>query len=133
MLAQCNGIIVRCPGFFEGEAIVAVNSSHKVITVALMATNPELQLFTSAFYNLCDRSFSQCISTINLLLHIILSIQIDIITDIGATEYFLCPKCIVACFLHSMNALPLDKIGNIKNKPGLVQVSIQLILYGYLY
>lgn len=58
---KSNRIIFRCPGLFNGEVIVMVDASNKIITMVLMATKPNVEWFISIFQKLCQMSFNQCI------------------------------------------------------------------------
>lgn len=65
-----NGAVVKCPGLFAGEVIANLDASHRVITFTMMATNPDLNCFSSVFSELVSLSFIQCILFIFLLLYL---------------------------------------------------------------
>lgn len=56
-----GGAVIQCPGLFCGEVIANLDSSSKVITFTMMATNPDIDCFSSAFSELVSLSFVQCI------------------------------------------------------------------------
>lgn len=56
-----NGAVIRCPGLFVGEVIAKLDPSNKVITFTMMATNPDLDCFSSVFSDLVSNTFVQCI------------------------------------------------------------------------
>lgn len=64
VVVRANGIVVRCPGLFQGEVIILVNESHKSIVVALMALKGDVDIFKKCFTELCQNKFIQCIFNI---------------------------------------------------------------------
>jgi hypothetical protein len=56
-----NGIIFKCPGLFQGEAIIILEKDAKSIIIAIMALYPDLEYFTSVFEKLTETSFQQCV------------------------------------------------------------------------
>lgn len=59
--AYANGALLRCPGLFQGEAIVMLEAKSKSIIFAIMALKPSLDLLLMTFKQLCQKKFSQCI------------------------------------------------------------------------
>jgi len=55
-----NGAIIRCPGLFDGEMIVMVESSSRAIVVAMNATDPNTWHAVSVFNKLVQKNFAQC-------------------------------------------------------------------------
>lgn len=74
IVIRANGIVVRCPGLFKGQAIISVADSHKFILIAMMASNPDSNVFLACFHRLCQRSFEQwilCLIQLHLALYLI--------------------------------------------------------------
>lgn len=56
-----TGIVLKCPGLFEGELIVAIDEEHKSVVFAMSASKPDFEAITSIFHELVETSFPQCI------------------------------------------------------------------------
>lgn len=61
VIVNANGTIVRCPGLFQGEAIVMLEANSRSILFVMMALKPSIEFFQTIFYHLCQQSFLQCI------------------------------------------------------------------------
>jgi hypothetical protein len=59
-----NGAVIHCPGLFEGELLVLLAHSRKSIIIAMNASDPDTEYAVSAFHNLIQKDFSQCIPSI---------------------------------------------------------------------
>jgi len=75
-----NGAVIRCPGLFQGEMIVMIESSKKSIMFVMMAPDPDLEYAVSVFHHLVQSNFTQYI---------------------GSTEKLLCPTCVELSFCGS--------------------------------
>lgn len=58
---HANGIVVRCPGLFQGEAILMLEDGSRSMLFVMMALKPESEIFFVIFNQLCEKSFPQCI------------------------------------------------------------------------
>lgn len=58
---RANGVVVRCPGLFDGEAIIQVDEKNRFFLFSIMATKPTLDTFLDTFHELCQESYRQCI------------------------------------------------------------------------
>lgn len=56
-----NGMVIRCLGLFQGEAIVMIDDNAHSITFSTLASNPNLEVIAAAFRALNEREFPQCI------------------------------------------------------------------------
>lgn len=102
---------MRSPGLFNGELIISVDETNRYITIALMATKPNLELFSSCFRGLCKRSFEQCIFFYCFIHHFVL---IKPYTE--SKESICCPECIKGCFSKLQGGMTLvGDIGAINN------------------
>lgn len=61
MKVQENGIAIRCPGLFEGEAIILLDPTHRYISFIMLALKPDVEVLLEAYHQLCQKSFNQCI------------------------------------------------------------------------
>ncbi len=56
-----NGIVVRCPGLFQGEVLVMLENNKRSLLFVMMVTNPDLGFLLDIFQSLVQRNFPQCI------------------------------------------------------------------------
>jgi len=56
-----NGAVICCPGLFAGEVIIMCEVSRRSLTIAMNASNPDIEYIVSIFVKLVQKSFTQCI------------------------------------------------------------------------
>ena len=140
---QQNGIVLRCPGLFDGEAIVLLEESGKSIVIAMMVMIYCIALFSFLFFltgyqSKCWHSLfcvpqtmpkqfsSMYLSDYYYFLNrksqhgfVLLLIQVDT----GNEEVHLCPTCLQACFSPHHDELILSNdIGAVTAKTKIKQV-----------
>lgn len=116
---HANGIAIRCPGLFDGEAIIQVDEKRKLIVIVVMATNPDLELLISCFGELVQNSFPQYI----LIQQIHRYTDLDQTINTESRKVHYCPECIKLCFFkHGGEVLPLNQIGLVDYTQELAQV-----------
>lgn len=117
VVVYANGIVIRCPGLFQGEGIVILEERARSIVFVLMALKPDIELFLAIFNQICERSFPQCI------IMIFITGNTDFITklDMCGELHRLCPQCIEMCFLQP-GVTATNMIGKITDINGVLQV-----------
>lgn len=61
VVVHANGIVVCCPGLFDGQVIMLLEDGSKSIVFVMMASKPDSDLFITILTHLCKTSFPQCI------------------------------------------------------------------------
>lgn len=56
-----NGAVLRCPGLFHGELVVAIDEEHSSIIYAMQGSNLDRDYVSSIFTKVVKRRFKQCI------------------------------------------------------------------------
>lgn len=57
-----NGLVVKCPGMFDGEFIVDIEDGYESLIFALLAPNPNVDFALNVLHNL-TQMYPQCILT----------------------------------------------------------------------
>ncbi len=90
-----NGLVVKCPGMFDGEFIVDIEDGNESLIFALLSPNPNVDFVLDALHNL-TQIYPQCILTYNFF-YMNLTYR-----DIGCEEEVLCAVCLDSCFCSNI-------------------------------
>lgn len=100
---RANGIVIRCPGLFQGETIITLDQTRKSLIIAMMSTLETVESFSSCFRELCKSRFTQCIHRATHSCTIILTLE-----DEGSKVSNYCPECVEACYSTSYNGVQVS-------------------------
>lgn len=98
-----NGAIIRCPGLFDGEMIVMVESSSRAIVVAMNATDPNTWHAVSVFNKLVQKNFAQCTQAEQKERQAAANTSFcDTLLDIDNQQETLCSECLKMSFFGGL-------------------------------
>ena len=120
-----NGAIIHCPGLFFGELIIMSELSGKSLTIAMNATNPNTGYVVSAFNELVQKTFSQCIFIANFHT-LIFNLTLNSTKDTSSKQDKLCAECLKLHFFEGK--LAAEKIGTFRPNATVSLLIIFLVL-----